>query len=124
MNPKSLLISALSVILGSMSDANAYTIEECNVLSSDSVTIMRNFHDTVLDGHPGLSTEEVRRTLNSELLKNDDGLFWFVVEVGTGNYIDEFKSMPENEREINRAAIAVQIRAKCIDGVLERYSFN
>lgn len=106
------------------SSANAMSTEECKLLSSDSATIMRNFHSRVLDGKEAPSIAELRPSLTSTVMKSDDGIFWFIVEVTTGQYIEEFGAMSESDREENRAYIAVQILAKCLDGTVEKYSMN
>lgn len=102
----------------------AYTIEECNLVSSDSMTIMRNFHNTVLDRLPGPTNIQLRDSLHSPLLREDDGLFWRIVELATGDYVEEFRRMSERDREQNRAFIAVQLRSYCLSGRLSAYAIN
>jgi len=106
------------------SAALPYTSEECGEMRADALTIIRNFHTHHLDRVPSPTNFELRPQLQSRHMREDDGVFSFVVEVMTGDLLEEFSRMSRRERERNQAFVASQIRQKCLDGTVRRYAFN
>lgn len=118
------LIGALVAVSVHASPAQSYTESECDQIRRDSMELMRHFHIRALDGRPGYTSDQLRPHLRSRLLREDDGLFWFVAEIVTTNHVEAFRQMGERDRELNRAHIGTQIRTRCLNGVMRRYAHN